>query len=86
MRRQSQQILSIKVHFLYRHDANFAQNLSLCELVVVVSYSTCCSPQLDQVQESARPQKINTIDERFMVKEESAASVGTDLGRPREEV
>ncbi|GBL88418.1 hypothetical protein AVEN_255500-1, partial [Araneus ventricosus] len=41
-------------------------------------------PQLDQVQESARPQK--TIGERFMVKEESAASVGTDLGRPREEV
>ncbi|GBM28994.1 hypothetical protein AVEN_40747-1 [Araneus ventricosus] len=32
-------------------------------------------PQLDQVQEFARPQK--TIDERFMVKEESAASVGT---------
>ncbi|GBO02024.1 hypothetical protein AVEN_36293-1 [Araneus ventricosus] len=25
---------------------------------VVVSYSTCSSPQLDQVQESARPQKI----------------------------
>ncbi|GBN65311.1 hypothetical protein AVEN_254612-1 [Araneus ventricosus] len=24
----------------------------------VVSYSTCSSPQLDQVQESARPQKI----------------------------
>ncbi|GBN63704.1 hypothetical protein AVEN_260325-1 [Araneus ventricosus] len=32
-------------------------------------------PQLDQVQESARPQK--TIGERFMVKEESAACVGT---------
>ncbi|GBN11050.1 hypothetical protein AVEN_40460-1, partial [Araneus ventricosus] len=29
-------------------------------------------PQLDQVQKSARP-----IGERFMVKEESAASVGT---------
>ncbi|GBM34047.1 hypothetical protein AVEN_162225-1 [Araneus ventricosus] len=42
------------------------------------------SPQLDQVQESTRPQQ--TIGERFMVKEESAASVGTDLGRPREEV
>ncbi|GBM69732.1 hypothetical protein AVEN_13918-1 [Araneus ventricosus] len=40
--------------------------------------------RLDQVQESTRPQK--TIGERFMVKEESAASVGTDLGRPREEV
>ncbi|GBO37937.1 hypothetical protein AVEN_39939-1 [Araneus ventricosus] len=39
-------------------------------------------PQLDQVQESARPQK--TIGERLMVKEESAAS--DDLGRPREEV
>ncbi|GBO40160.1 hypothetical protein AVEN_211504-1, partial [Araneus ventricosus] len=37
-------------------------------------------PQLDQVQESARPQK--TIGERFMVKEESAASVGTDLEHP----
>ncbi|GBO29659.1 hypothetical protein AVEN_186806-1 [Araneus ventricosus] len=35
------------------------------------------NPQLDQVQESARPQKINTIGERLMVKEESAASVGT---------
>ncbi|GBM14763.1 hypothetical protein AVEN_72029-1 [Araneus ventricosus] len=45
------------------------------------------NPQLDQVQESARPQKITnqrrtfkevkTIGERFMVKEESAASVGT---------
>ncbi|GBM06570.1 Teneurin-a [Araneus ventricosus] len=35
------------------------------------------SPQLDQVQESARPQKNNTIGERFMIKEESAASVGT---------
>ncbi|GBL91495.1 hypothetical protein AVEN_136964-1 [Araneus ventricosus] len=33
-------------------------------------------PQLDQVQESARLQKI-TIGERFVVKEESAASVGT---------
>ncbi|GBM59700.1 hypothetical protein AVEN_181695-1, partial [Araneus ventricosus] len=39
--------------------------------------------QLDQVQETARPQKItnhavsNVIGERFMVKEESAASVGT---------
>ncbi|GBN90570.1 hypothetical protein AVEN_167142-1, partial [Araneus ventricosus] len=43
--------------------------------VVVVSYSTCSSPQLDKVQESARPQR--TISERFMVKEESAASVGT---------
>ncbi|GBL86928.1 hypothetical protein AVEN_183460-1, partial [Araneus ventricosus] len=32
---------------------------------------------LDQVQESARPQKPNTIGERFMVKEASAASVGT---------
>ncbi|GBM36026.1 hypothetical protein AVEN_274433-1 [Araneus ventricosus] len=38
--------------------------------VVVVSYSTCSSPQLDQAQE-------NTLGERFMVKEESAASVGT---------
>ncbi|GBN00653.1 hypothetical protein AVEN_187369-1 [Araneus ventricosus] len=45
------------------------------QIVLVVSYSTCSSPQLDQVQESARPQK--TIGERFMVKEESAASVGT---------
>ncbi|GBL85113.1 hypothetical protein AVEN_221332-1 [Araneus ventricosus] len=33
------------------------------------------NPQLNQVQESARPQK--TIGERLMVKEESAASVGT---------
>ncbi|GBN68443.1 hypothetical protein AVEN_156164-1 [Araneus ventricosus] len=33
------------------------------------------TPQLDHVQESALPQK--TIGERFMVKEESAASVGT---------
>ncbi|GBO36849.1 hypothetical protein AVEN_98592-1, partial [Araneus ventricosus] len=40
------------------------------------------SPQLDQVQEPARPQK--NIGERFVVKEESAASV--HLGRPREEV
>ncbi|GBN27072.1 hypothetical protein AVEN_158760-1 [Araneus ventricosus] len=40
--------------------------------------STSSSPQLDQVQVSARPQKIsNTIGERFMAKEESAASVGT---------
>ncbi|GBL72127.1 hypothetical protein AVEN_115131-1 [Araneus ventricosus] len=56
-------------------------------VAVVVSYSTCPSPQLDQVQESARPQKITNqrrtfkeippIGERFMVKEESAASVGT---------
>ncbi|GBM55851.1 hypothetical protein AVEN_99383-1 [Araneus ventricosus] len=35
------------------------------------------SPQLDQVHESARPQKINTIGERFIVKEDSATSVGT---------
>ncbi|GBM45417.1 hypothetical protein AVEN_56260-1 [Araneus ventricosus] len=41
-------------------------------------------PQLDQVQESTCPQK--SIGERFMEKEESAASVSTDLGRPREEV
>ncbi|GBM05149.1 hypothetical protein AVEN_197711-1 [Araneus ventricosus] len=27
--------------------------------VVVVSYSTCSSPQLDQVQESSRPEKTN---------------------------
>ncbi|GBO30275.1 hypothetical protein AVEN_174872-1, partial [Araneus ventricosus] len=33
--------------------------------------------QLDQVQESARPQKTNTIGERFMAKEESAASIDT---------
>ncbi|GBN31310.1 hypothetical protein AVEN_267069-1, partial [Araneus ventricosus] len=46
-------------------------------VVVVVSYSTCSSPHLDQdqVQDSAHPQK--TIGERFMVKEESAASVGS---------
>ncbi|GBO13888.1 hypothetical protein AVEN_68576-1 [Araneus ventricosus] len=41
----------------------------------------CSSPQLDQVQESARPQEndavFKTVGERFMVKEESAASVGT---------
>ncbi|GBO06346.1 hypothetical protein AVEN_266757-1 [Araneus ventricosus] len=47
----------------------------------IVFYSTCSSPQLDQVQESARPQKITnqcrTFKERFMVKEESAAPVGT---------
>ncbi|GBN75561.1 hypothetical protein AVEN_240325-1 [Araneus ventricosus] len=35
----------------------------------------CQGPQLDQVQESARPQK--TIGERFMVKEKRAASAGT---------
>ncbi|GBO26827.1 hypothetical protein AVEN_13181-1 [Araneus ventricosus] len=45
------------------------------------------NPQLDQVRESARPQKITnqrrtfkevkTIGERFMVKQESAASVCT---------
>ncbi|GBN09107.1 hypothetical protein AVEN_162072-1 [Araneus ventricosus] len=52
---------------------------SLQNVAVVVSYSTCSSPPLDQVQESARTQKIaesNTIGERLMVKEESAASVG----------
>ncbi|GBM06657.1 hypothetical protein AVEN_190876-1 [Araneus ventricosus] len=45
---------------------------------------TSFQPQLDQVQESARPEKItnqcrtfNTIGERLMVKEESEASVGT---------
>ncbi|GBM64726.1 hypothetical protein AVEN_205924-1 [Araneus ventricosus] len=53
------------------------KNLNALEKYVV-PYSTCSSPQLDQVQESARPQK--TIGERFMVKEESAASVGN---RPR---
>ncbi|GBO07094.1 hypothetical protein AVEN_154242-1 [Araneus ventricosus] len=57
---------------------------SLKYMHAVVSYSTCSSPQLDQVQESARPQK--TVGERLIVKEESAASVDTDLGRPREEV
>ncbi|GBN60953.1 hypothetical protein AVEN_185692-1 [Araneus ventricosus] len=30
----------------------------LATLSSVVSYSTCSSPQLDQVRESARPQKI----------------------------
>ncbi|GBM64326.1 hypothetical protein AVEN_253425-1 [Araneus ventricosus] len=49
-------------------------------------------PQLDQVQESARPQKITNqprtfkeitnIDERFMVKEESATSVCTRRWTP----
>ncbi|GBM10067.1 hypothetical protein AVEN_92899-1 [Araneus ventricosus] len=29
-----------------------------CPLSVVVPYPTCSSPQLDQVQESDRPQKI----------------------------
>ncbi|GBO24002.1 hypothetical protein AVEN_27848-1, partial [Araneus ventricosus] len=38
-------------------------------------------PQLDQVQESARPQ--NTIGERFMVKEESAVSDGTRHWTPK---
>ncbi|GBM32360.1 hypothetical protein AVEN_10688-1 [Araneus ventricosus] len=32
---------------------------------VVVSYSTCSSPQLDQVQESARPQKITNQRRTF---------------------
>ncbi|GBN36203.1 hypothetical protein AVEN_188144-1, partial [Araneus ventricosus] len=45
-------------------------------------------PQLDHVQESARPEKITdqlrTIGERFMVKEESAASVGTRPWAPDE--
>ncbi|GBN73547.1 hypothetical protein AVEN_255111-1 [Araneus ventricosus] len=40
------------------------------------AYTRLECPQLEQVQESARPQR-NTIGERFMVKEEGAASVGT---------
>ncbi|GBO44615.1 hypothetical protein AVEN_149987-1 [Araneus ventricosus] len=32
---------------------------------VVVSYSTCSSPQLDQVQESALPQKITNQRRTF---------------------
>ncbi|GBM52009.1 hypothetical protein AVEN_122379-1 [Araneus ventricosus] len=35
-----------------------------CESVVV-SYSTCSSPQLDQVQESVRPQKITNQRRTF---------------------
>ncbi|GBM27609.1 hypothetical protein AVEN_35269-1 [Araneus ventricosus] len=34
------------------------------KVVVVVSYSTCSSPQLDQVQESARPNRRTTLDAR----------------------
>ncbi|GBN42973.1 hypothetical protein AVEN_243531-1 [Araneus ventricosus] len=35
--------------------------LGWCSSVVVVSYSTCSSPQLDQVQESARRKSRRTI-------------------------
>ncbi|GBO17214.1 hypothetical protein AVEN_221151-1, partial [Araneus ventricosus] len=39
-------------------------------------------PRLDQIQESAHPQKTKTIGERFIVKEESAASVGSGPWTP----
>ncbi|GBM98144.1 hypothetical protein AVEN_167417-1 [Araneus ventricosus] len=47
----------------------------VCFRSIGASISKVYSPQLDQVQESARPQNTKTIGERFMVKEESAASV-----------
>ncbi|GBO43662.1 hypothetical protein AVEN_206663-1 [Araneus ventricosus] len=47
------------------------------KIVVVVSYSTCSSPQIDQVQESPRPQKIQNYRLAIHGKGGSAASVGT---------
>ncbi|GBM21450.1 hypothetical protein AVEN_182420-1 [Araneus ventricosus] len=45
------------------------------------------SPVFSSARPSPRVRSpTENIGERFMVKEESAASVGTDLGRPREEV
>ncbi|GBO06521.1 hypothetical protein AVEN_92172-1 [Araneus ventricosus] len=56
------------------------ENLSIQAVVAVVrQLNRIPSPQLDQVQESARPQK----SERFMVKKESAASVGTRPWTPK---
>ncbi|GBO21608.1 Phospholipid-transporting ATPase ID [Araneus ventricosus] len=56
--------------------------------VVYVSYSTCSSPQLDQVQESARPHYRRTIHgkggECSLVV--AAGLLALDLGRPGEEV
>ncbi|GBN25333.1 hypothetical protein AVEN_101701-1 [Araneus ventricosus] len=66
--------------FLFLNQNPYLKRILEISSSSVVAYSSCSSPQLDQVQESARPQKIKTIGERFMVKEESAASVDT---RPR---
>ncbi|GBN70419.1 hypothetical protein AVEN_212959-1 [Araneus ventricosus] len=70
-------ILKEGKYFLFLKQNPYLRRILEIPSISVVSYSSCSSPQLDQVQESAHPQKIKTIGERFMVKEESAVSVGT---------
>ncbi|GBM96170.1 hypothetical protein AVEN_163844-1 [Araneus ventricosus] len=53
----------------------FELSCSQTDMIQKLCFSDSGSPQLDQVQESALPQKAK--GERFIVKEESAASVGS---------